>query len=281
MYPGRTDEIVTESLKLVLVEKRMNPAGSAGFLGDRKIHLQRWLPRLSLTIFEGTHEMLVPQALALLPVGKTDNLQPLNILTIGDSNGAAENGWPVQLRKLLPFSTVINKSISGNTIGFDNLDQEKLNTLKNIDRYLEDAFAELGRDARFDFIFIGLGTNDAKRIFETHQKEVPKNMEILIQRIKQWAENHQKRMPEICLLSPPPIDEQKANTEKYGGGDERIQKNNLQFQKLAKVNQVGFLDIYTKLKSGISEKTTDGVHLTGSAQFQIASEIQRFITALR
>lgn len=281
IYPQKKGEIVSDSLKLILVEKRMNPAGTFSVLGGRSIHLQRWLPSLSLTIFEGTHEMLVPQALALLPVGKIDNLQPLNILTIGDSNGAAENGWPMQVRKLLPFSTVINKSVSGNTIGFDNLDQEKLNTLKNIDRYLEGAFSELGRDARFDFIFIGLGTNDTKRIFETRQKEVPKNMEILIQRIKQWAENHQKRMPEICLLSPPPIDEQKANTEKYGGGDERIQKNNLQFQKLAKSNQVGFLDIYTKLKPGISEKTTDGVHLTGAAQFQIANEIQRFIAATR
>jgi lysophospholipase L1-like esterase len=186
----------------------MNPSSIHKSIGDRKIHLQRWLPNLSLIIFEGGHEMLVPQALALLPVGKAQNRQSLTILTIGDSNGAAENGWPAQLRKLLPFSTIINKSISGNTIGFDNLEQEKLNTLKNIDRYLNEAITELGADRNFNMILIGLGTNDTKKIFENRQNEVPENLQILIKKIKDKIEFSEDKIPLIIIISPPPMEEE-------------------------------------------------------------------------
>jgi lysophospholipase L1-like esterase/pimeloyl-ACP methyl ester carboxylesterase len=273
MYPENSAEHVSDSLKLVLLEKRMNPAGTQGNLGDRKIHLQRWLPNLSLSIFEGGHEMLVPQALALLPVGEENHLQPLNILTIGDSNGAAENGWPAQLRKLLPFSNIINKSVSGNTIGFDNLGQEKLNTLKNIDRYLDEAQTELGADQKFDVILIGLGTNDAKRIFEDRQKEVPENLKLLIEKIRGRTEISVKKVPAIFVVSPPPMEEEKADQVKYGGGNQRINRNNIQFKKLAEVNKATFIDINSELKKTCAGFTTDGVHLTAKAQFEIAGII--------
>lgn len=279
MYPGKKGEAVSDSLKLILLEKRMNPPGTHENLGNRKIHLQRWMPNLSLTVFEGGHEMLVPQALALLQVGEKNHLQPLNILTIGDSNGAAENGWPAQLRKLFPFSTIINKSVSGNTIGFDNLDQEKLNTLKNLDSYLEEAYNELGQELDFDFILINLGTNDTKKVFENRQKEVSENMSILVQKIKYLVRKNQSKIPEIVIISPSPMDEQKVNQEKYGGGDLRIQKNNMLLKKVASKNQIDFLDTYTSLKKEISEKTTDGVHLNEKAQFEMASEIANYIGA--
>lgn len=110
----------------------------------------------------------------------------LTILTIGDSNGTFEYSWPQQLKKSLPNSTVINKSISGNTIGFDNLDRAELNTVKNINRYLEEVFKEIGSPKNFDYVFINLGTNDTKRIFVDRQKEVPENMSLLIRLIRQY-----------------------------------------------------------------------------------------------
>ena len=279
MYPAKKKEMVSDSQKLILLEKRMNPAGTEGILGGRIIHLQRWLPNLSLTVFEGGHEMLVPQALALLPVGEENHLHQLNILTIGDSNGAAENGWPAQLRKLFPFSTIINKSVSGNTIGFDNLEQEKLNTLKNLDSYLEEAYNELGQELDFDFILINLGTNDTKKVFENRQMEVAENMSVLVQKVKQLVNKNQSEIPEIVIISPSPMDEQKVNQEKYGGGDLRIQKNNQLFKKVAIKNQVDFLDNYTSLKKDFSKKTTDGVHLNAKAQFEMAIEIATYIGA--
>jgi len=278
LYPGQNDKLVADSTLMSILVKQLNPfADNQLTLGARKIHLLKESPNLSLTLFEGGHEMIVPQALGLIPVYGERNTKKLNILTIGDSNAAAENGWPVQLRKLLPFSTVINKSISGNTIGFDNLDQEKLNTLKNIDRYLDEAYAELVTGRSFDFILIGLGTNDAKRVFEKRQKEVHENMALLIEKIRQWAINHQKIVPEICIISPPPVDEQKANTEKYGGGDKRVRNLTTSFNKVSKNEKVGFVDSYSMLRAGFENKTADGIHLNEVAQFLLAQIISDYL----
>jgi lysophospholipase L1-like esterase/pimeloyl-ACP methyl ester carboxylesterase len=280
LFPVQKEKLVEDSTLISLLSKQLNPyADTTTTMGGRKIHLIKKLPNLGLTIFEGSHEMIVPQALALIPIDRKRNTQKLTILTIGDSNGAAENGWPNQLKKLFPFSTIINKSVSGNTIGFDNLDQTKLNTLKNIDRYLEEAYNELGSENTFDHILINLGTNDTKHIFVDQQKEVAANMSVLVEKIRQFATVHNKKKSVICIITPAPMDEQKVNQEKYGGGDERIRKNNQKFRKVAKTNQVDFLDTYTPLKIGFPEKTTDGVHLTENTQFQLALIMANYIGA--
>ena len=201
----------------------------------------------------------------------------LTILTIGDSNGTFEYSWPQQLKKALPGSMVVNKSVSGNTIGFDNLDRAELNTLKNINRYMEEAFNEIGPQKSFDYVFVNLGTNDTKRVFVDRQKEVPENMSLLIRSIRQYFHDHQKPNPQICLITPSPMDELKANAEKYGGGDLRIQKNNAKFRKVAAKNKIDFLDTYSLLKDGFSEKTTDGVHLNEKAQLQLSSSIINYL----
>lgn len=74
MYPDNLNDHISDSLKLELVTKRMNPnADTNQNLAGRKIHLQRKLPNLSLTVFEGGHEMLVPEGLSLIPVYGTEN----------------------------------------------------------------------------------------------------------------------------------------------------------------------------------------------------------------
>jgi lysophospholipase L1-like esterase len=201
----------------------------------------------------------------------------LNILTIGDSNGALAYGWPSQIKNLLPDATLINRSISGNTIGFDNNDQVKLNTLKNIDRYLEEAFKELGDGKKFDYIVMVLGTNDTKTVFENRQKEVSENIILLIHKIKDYITSHNMTLPKICIVTPSPMDEEKADKVKYGGGDGRIQMNNIEFKRIAKENKIDFLDTYSLLKSGFSQNTLDGVHLVEKAQIQVATEIVKYI----
>lgn len=201
----------------------------------------------------------------------------LNILTIGDSNGAIENGWPEQLRKLLPGSLIINKSISGNTIGFDNLGKESLNTLKNIKVYLDDATKQLPGHGELDFILICVGTNDTKQVFAGQQPVVPENMSKLISLIKEYFSSRNLKLPSICIITPPPMDENKIDKEKYGGGDERIQKNNKEFKKVAKKNHIDFLDTYKQLKINFPSKTTDGVHLNAAAQEEMAEMIKKYL----
>jgi lysophospholipase L1-like esterase len=278
LYPGDINKQVADSTLMSLVIKQLNPyADTTLKLGSRKIHLLKQMPGLSLTIFEGGHEMLVPQALTLPPVDKNKNLESLKILTIGDSNGAFDYGWPHQMMKLLPYSTVINKSVAGNTVGFDNLDNPHLNTLTNINLYLDEAFNKLGTKAELDFIFIGLGTNDTKSIFKDRQNEVAANMATLLQKINSYIKEHNKKAPHICIITPSPIDELKADAVKYGGADLCIRENNKEFSKVAVANHADFLDSYSLLKVNFSEKTTDGIHLNERAQFELATIILDYI----
>jgi lysophospholipase L1-like esterase len=280
MYPDQIDELVSDSVKISLLTKRINPVPKNDLtLGGRKIHLIKQLANLSLTIFEGGHEMLVPQALALIQIeGQiARKQQKLNIFTIGDSNGAGPEGWPEQLKKLTPYSTIVNKSISGNTIGFDNNGQSGLNTLKNIDNYLAEAYTQLGPDHQIDYIFINLGTNDTKTIFKDQQKEVAFNMSLLVEKIKQYIGKNNNILPTICIVTPSPMDEKKLDKVKYGGGDERIQKNNILFKKVANENHIDFLDTYVTLKKDFEQKTLDGVHLKYQTQFQLASLLVNYL----
>jgi lysophospholipase L1-like esterase len=73
------------------------------------------------------------------------------------------------------------------------------------------------------------------------------------------------------------MDEEKIVKEKYGGGDERIRKNNILFKQVAVKNHIGFINTYPELKKDFSNKTSDGVHLDPKAQFQMASIIADFL----
>lgn len=273
-YPKASRVRMPDSVCLSLVNKQCNPeADSSRRLGARIIHWQQQQPGVSLTLFEGGHEMLVNQALALLPIDEIKNLNRLKIVTIGDSNGAFDFGWPQQLKKLLPWSTIINHSIAGNTIGFDNLGRPDLNTLKNIDSFLMESCKELGKEASPDWLILGLGTNDTKRIFANRQKEVSAHLDQLLSSITAWFRKMNLTMPQVLLITPSPMDEKKVDQAKYGGGDERIRKNNKAFFDIARKHGVNFLDSYSQLKPDFSSKTLDGIHLKPAAQFELAEII--------
>lgn len=278
IYPARKELLITESLQQSVLAKRMNPdADSSLKLNNRQIHLIRKTDRICLTLFEGGHEMLVPPALTLIPADHLKNTGKLNILAIGDSNGAAANGWPTQLQKLLPYAAIINTCISGNTIGFDNLGQEKLNTLKNITRYLDESYRQLGTAGQLDYILIGLGTNDTKALFKDQQKEVPEHLAKLFGEIKNYLQINNKKNPAVILLLPPPVEEQKADLVKYGGAAGRLQTNQPLFKLVAASQQAAIIDLsllQTEITDGL---TTDGIHLTEKAQFRVASFIIEYI----
>lgn len=280
LFPNEKENIVPDSTIISLITKQTNPAADTLHkLNSRIIQLYKQLPGLSLTIFEGTHEMLVSPALVLPPIDENKNVQHLNVLTIGDSNGAFDFGWPQQMTKQLPFSTVINKSISGNTIGFDNLEQPRLNTLTNINFYLDSAYYKLPENAELDYIVINIGANDTKAVFKDRQREVSANMTALLQKINVYLKEHHKKVPHICIISASPMDEAKIDKVKYGGGDLRIQKNNKMFKKIATANGVDFLNTYDLLKNNFSDKTTDGIHLNEKAQFELATYILSYINS--
>lgn len=69
LYPTNKNAVVTDSVWMSILIKQCNPdADSSLRIGDRIIHLKKELPGLSLILFEGGHEMIVPRALDLIPI---------------------------------------------------------------------------------------------------------------------------------------------------------------------------------------------------------------------
>ncbi len=195
---------------------------------------------------------------------------PLNILTLGDSNGALPDGWATQLKNVRPDDSIFNISISGNTIGFNNLGREALNTLSNIDSFIKTAKSKL---KKVDEIIIMLGTNDCKAIFRDSIAVVPVNMQRLITAIRDNSLLKRDK-PHIFIVSPPPFGPDELVGEKYLGGLERVGWLNEQLSRVADEANVEFINTYEILLPVFRHLSDDGVHLNGEGQMMIALIIE-------
>ncbi|MDZ7721796.1 MAG: GDSL-type esterase/lipase family protein [candidate division KSB1 bacterium] len=253
---------VRDMLEMTSMRNTLKPDKQT--LGGRTIHYEKMYKDLvKVVIFEGGHEILPKVAL--------DHVPARRILAVGDSNGKAETGWVNQLKKMRYNDFIYNTSISGNTIGFDNLGDQKLNTLRNINTYIEDAYEQLdGLDA----ILIMLGTNDCKAVFDERLHKVPEYMETLINCIKQHP-LYKVSNPDIYLISPPPQGKDKIMREKYHGGAERIAWLYPRFKKIAEKTHCPFIDVYSRLRPVWDYYAADGIHPQTEAQRLIARIINK------
>ncbi|HSC55332.1 MAG TPA: GDSL-type esterase/lipase family protein [Phnomibacter sp.] len=211
--------------------------------------------------------------LLLLPsiLFSQSNSKFLNIFTLGDSNGAAAEGWPKQLQLALPDAQVLNISRGGRTIGFVNNGDSGLNSLLVIDDNLAKA-AEFTRERPFDFIVMELGTNDAKAVFADRQKEVPGNLEKLIKKIK-GSRYPTISKAKIIIVSPPPFGSMTETTEKYRGGNQRVKAMSKAFAKIARRNGCLFVNGYNTPGLNIETMTADGIHLDALASKKLIDPV--------
>lgn len=259
--------LVSPKEMLELLGKRMNPGFEEnGKLFGREVHLMRKYKNIQLIVFEGKHEQ-IPQALGLVPCNKVKSLS-CNILTIGDSNGQKKDGWVAQLKKMLPESTVVNISEAGRAIGFDNNNKERLNALKNIDAYLSQAQTE---KKRYDYIIVCLGTNDVKRMFEDKQREVPRNFEKLLEKIKAHR-LYKSSKTKLIFVTPPPLSEEGVSP-KYQGAGKRLSLLIPELISVASNEGFKVVDVYHPLAGVFDYYAVDGVHMVGAGQEIIASRI--------
>ncbi len=266
---SQKDAIVPNEDILEMVVSRNFQAPRKDTLGGRVIHYQkRFDDKVQLTIFEGTHEMLTGVALNHIRDSK-------RILAIGDSNGAFNYGWVNQLARLRFDDWIYNTAISGNTIGFDNNNNEELNTLRNVDSYMSEASAQLGG---LDAIIVMLGTNDCKAVFTDSLERVPENLHTLIERIKSHA-IYERYQPSIFVVSPPPYGPDEMLIAKYRNGGERIAALIPQFKTIAEREQCIYVDNYERLKGVFEYFTTDGIHLKPEGQKLMATIINKAINA--
>ncbi len=245
-----------------------------GYIADRKIHYKRDYRNVQLLLFEGSHEMLPQVAFDHINCCGVEKCNRI-LLTIGDSNGAATNGWVNQLRTIRTQDVIFNVSRSGNTLGFDNLGLESLNTLRNLNRYLAETSDKSGKP--IDVILINLGTNDCKAIFADRQAEVTENLEKLIRGIRGFKFPNQKLPPEIRIISPPPYGPDDILKPKYHGADSRVRKLIPAFKQIAKEYKCPFLNIYEILKEDFPRFSPDGVHMDAEGQKIIAKAIDEWM----
>ncbi len=194
------------------------------------------------------------------------------ILVIGDSNGAASNGWVVQLQRLRPQDTFCNLSISGNTIGFDNAGQDTLNTLRNIESYLCRGEQLLGG---IDRILILLGTNDCKAAFDYLQQQVPDNLDRILNEIERHYQG--RSLPKTIYISPPPIANDIQLETKYHGGKARLTQLIPQLKRVIEQNGYPFVNLHDSLEADYDRLHTDGIHLNEAGYIQSAQVINQFL----
>lgn len=260
---GRTASQEAVTLNLSRVDSKKN--GKKLFSHD--IYLSRKYKNVQFTVFEG-RDIPLPQIWGLLPVSQKVK-ERYNILLIGDSNGQKRDGWANQLKKMMPDSHILNFSESGRSIGFDNQNKERLNALKNIEHYLDDAEKAIG-EKRCDYIVVCLGTNDTKSAFARCQAEVAGNLERLLDKIRRHPLCERSK-PVLIYVTPPPV--KKMNTGKFAGADKRLSALLPGFKSASVKNGFIFVDVYHPLSGILDYYARDGVHMHGAGQAIIASEI--------
>lgn len=265
LAPGDIESPVPAEVSEALLRQRGLPVAGAGAKRSpgATIYERRCHDRVRLIIFEGGHEMLVERAL--------DHVPSRTILTLGDSNGAAPDGWVARLRARRMQDVVLNTSIAGNTIGFDNGGRPELNTLRNIDAVLE---TQAGRAGGIDVIVLVLGTNDAKAEFAGRESEVIANMDALLGRIRAHPLLKTRPVPpSIVVASPPPMGPEEKLAPKYAGGPARVVRFAAAWREAAARHGAIYLDLHSALQPALAHLTTDGVHLTPEAQEMVAAMI--------
>ncbi len=197
------------------------------------------------------------------------------IAVIGDQNSTEDKSWVYQLRDKLPGDKILNFSYPGNTFGFNNLDNKKLNTLRNIEIYLDNALDSIG-GRRIDYLIVSLGTNDCKSIFDKELSLVPNHLRELIRKINSFP-GFKNRPPRIIVLSPLPFGPDSTLPSRYKGADERVKYLVPYFKDIAHQNRCGYIDVYNPLQPEYSKYSSDGIHLNHEGHKMLAAMIYEYI----
>ncbi|MBK8657033.1 MAG: prolyl oligopeptidase family serine peptidase [Haliscomenobacter sp.] len=274
-WDGRKSKYaVPEEDMVELLSKRCFPSADFGFIGSRKRHYFRQYRNIFLTLFEGGHEQLESVALDLVPIGGPRQRLEGSVLVIGASNETAADSWTNILKRRLTYGNLVRYAVSGNTIGYDNLDNPKLNTLRNADSLIQFASRQ-NAEKPFDMILIALGTNDCKAVFRGDTQTMERHFLELIRRLRASSLVDPGKT-RFLYMSPPPMEEAFAEA-KYQGGEACVREWKGILERLAQQQGCLFFDTHRLLNPSNGRITYDGVHLTARSQTAIADGIEQLL----
>lgn len=189
-----------------------------------------------------------------------------SVLCYGDSNTYGQTAadtpderygplerWPGVMREELGSGwMVIEEGLSGRTTVSDDPIE---GIEKNGRRYLRPCVMS---HKPLDLVIVMLGTNDLKVRFNKPASEIAMGMAALVNDIKDMRAGIGLRVPEIMIVSPPPILENLKGWEPvFAGGREKSLQLAAEYEKVADACEVHFFDAsLTCVSSDI-----DGFHL--------------------
>lgn len=161
--------------------------------------------------------------------------------------------WPGIMREELGQAwLVIEEGLSGRTTVSDDPIEGKD---KNGRRHLR---ACIMSHKPLDLVIVMLGTNDLKVRFGKPASEIAMGMAALVQDIKDMKAGIALRVPEIMIVSPPPILENLKGWEPvFAGGREKSLQLAAEYERVADACEVHFFDAGSVAESS----AMDGFHL--------------------
>jgi lysophospholipase L1-like esterase len=178
--------------------------------------------------------------------------------------------WPGILRSLLaPDWVVIEEGLSGRTTVSDDPVE---GVEKNGRRYLRPCVMS---HKPLDLIVLMLGTNDLKVRFNKTASEIAMGVGALVQDIKDIHLVIGQPLPEIMIVSPPPLLDDLRDWEAIfaGGAKEKSHQLAAEYEKLADSIETHFFDA----GSVVQCSDVDGFHLSPEAHMTLAHAMKREI----
>ena len=128
-----------------------------------------------------------------------------------------------------------------------------------------------------DLVIVMLGTNDLKARFNQPPSEVAMGVGCLIYDIKELLPGPRGTIPEIMIVSPPPmLDDIKEWRSIFAGGPEKSRQLALEFEIIADSLEVHFFDAATV--SSCDHR--DGFHINADAHAALGQALAREIEAI-
>lgn len=208
-----------------------------------------------------------------------------SILCFGDSNthGQMPGGtpleryspperWPGVMGRLLgPNWHIVEEGLSGRTTVRDDPIE---GAHKNGRTYLTPCIQS---HTILDLVIIMLGTNDLKARFAQPASEVAMGIGCLVYDIKELAPGPSGSVPEIMIVSPPPmLDDIKEWESIFSGAQKKSRELALQFEIIADSLEVHFLDAGLVCECDPS----DGFHINNEAHAALGMAIAHEVEAI-